>query len=320
MKTLFLCFICAVVFVVGYFFGILHSIGPCEDATQIKKPYETLQIKDLEVTSPRYQALLLVIIFSSPGNHERRKIIRDTWLQTKADKDILHFFAIGSKLLNAEKIQSLEDENIKYKDLLMLDKVQDSFSKLSEKLREIFIWVEKNVSYTYVLKVDDDSFVHLDALNVALSQMPKSKTYWGYFDGQANVKKVGKWAERNWFLCDKYLPYAKGGGYVLSRDLVHQIVINAEYLSMYKNEDVSLGVWLAPFEINRLHDTRFDTEFMSRGCSNAFLVTHKQTVEMMIEKYQNIKRTEKLCSFEYQNRSNYTYNWSVLPSKCCIKD
>uniref|UniRef100_T1KZE0 Hexosyltransferase n=1 Tax=Tetranychus urticae TaxID=32264 RepID=T1KZE0_TETUR len=111
--------------------------------------------------------------------------------------------------------------------------------------------------------------------------------YWGYFDGDAPVKRQGKWTEDNWFLCDKYLPYALGGGYVISSSLVKYIVTNSHLLSLYHNEDVNMGVWLASLNITRQHDPRFDTEYKSRGCSNNFLVSHRQNINDMREKYDN---------------------------------
>ncbi len=48
----------------------------------------------------------------------------------------------------------------------------------------------------------------------------ENSLYWGFFDGRAPVQKSGKWAESNYVLCDTYVPYALGGGYVLSHDLV----------------------------------------------------------------------------------------------------
>lgn len=40
----------------------------------------------------------------------------------------------------------------------------------------------------------------------------------------------GKWKETDWFLCDNYLPYARGGGYVISRSIVDFVGKNAELL------------------------------------------------------------------------------------------
>ena len=90
----------------------------------------------------------------------------------------------------------------------------------------------------------------------------------------------------------RYLPYALGGGYVLSSDLVSFIASNSARLQLYGSEDVSVGVWLAPLaRLNRVHDERFDTEFVSRGCLDSYLVTHKQSVEEIRTKQYSIVAT-----------------------------
>lgn len=114
----------------------------------------------------------------------------------------------------------------------------------------------------YLAQVDDDSFVRLDQIvreaetiaavetyvasrsggvlkGVVSPQLAcyRPPLYWGYFDGRALVKRTGKWAEKRWSLCDHYLPYALGGGYVLSWDLVSYIArIPSELLSHYNSE------------------------------------------------------------------------------------
>lgn len=65
-------------------------------------------------------------------------------------------------------------------------------------------------------------------------------------------------------LCDTYLPYALGGGYVLGRPLVAHVVAAAPLLAAYTSEDVSVGAWLAPLNVTRRHDVRFDTEWKVR--------------------------------------------------------
>ncbi len=95
--------------------------------------------------------------------------------------------------------------------------------------------------------------------------------------------------EKRWILCDRYLPYALGGGYVISHDLVTFVSKNSDILQLYSNEDVSLGVWLAPLILNRVHDIRFDTEFESRGCSNNYFITHKQAILDMKRLYYNVQ-------------------------------
>ena len=55
-----------------------------------------------------------------------------------------------------------------------------------------------------------------------------SDLYMGYFTGRARVKTTGQWSEPNWKLCDYYLPNARGGGYVLGKQLVDFIGDNYE--------------------------------------------------------------------------------------------
>ena len=91
-------------------------------------------------------------------------------------------------------------------------------------------------------------------------------------------------------------------------------------LQVFKNEDTSVGTWLGPLKIHRVHDTRFDTEFRSRGCNNAYLVSHKQSVEDFRSKHYSLQAKGVLCENEVKHRVSYQYNWNVLPSKCCVRN
>ena len=53
-------------------------------------------------------------------------------------------------------------------------------------------------------------------------------------------------------------------------------------LQKWNSEDISVGAWLAPVGPNRIHSSRFDTESESRGCSNSYIVTHKQVIITII--------------------------------------
>lgn len=267
---------------------------------------------------------LLILILTSPKNVNRRNVIRETWLTLyNSTNNIKHYFVIGINNLHEGILSSIEAEQFRHHDLLLLPNIIDNYSNLTRKVLETYIWIDKSVNFEFVLKCDDDSFIQIDKVISELksfSTSQRSGLYWGFFNGRAQVKQKGKWKEREWFLCDYYLPYAMGGGYVLSRKLVHFIASNAEYLRLYNSEDVSVGVWLAALaDVNRLHDPRFDTEFMSRGCSNTYLVTHKHNEQAMSEMFSTLKQTGNLCAKEYKSINSYIYNWNVPPSKCCIR-
>lgn len=264
-----------------------------------------------------------------------------TWTKLLAPKVFIkYFFVIGTENLDNDKMLKLSSENNKNNDLLLLTDFEDSYKNLARKLISSLKWFDDNMqSLKYLIKCDDDSFVRIDLIVrdldafapemnappinefVSQKQSPVNKgLYWGYFDGRARVYLNGKWQEKDWFLCDNYLPYALGGGYVISKNIVKYIANNADILSHYNSEDVSMGVWTAALNgINRVHDTRFDTEWKSRGCSDFTLVRHKQTPSDMFEMYKTLVNSngEKLCKIENMDRKSYIYKWDVLPSKCC---
>ena len=262
----------------------------------------------------------MIIVTTGPKNFERRDTIRKTWLAS-TPPDVRHFFPIGTGALSQEETQTLEYENSIHGDLMLLRDLHDSYENLTTKVLKCMTWLDDNVSFYFLLKVDDDTFVRVDVIRSELKEKESvTNLYWGFFEGRANVKKRGKWAEKTWILCDKYLPYARGGGYVLSAHLVHFVAQNSRYLKKYRSEDVSMGVWLAPVDVQRVHDPRFDTEFVSRGCQNTYIVTHKQNVANMKSKYQSLKENGKLCWNEFRTRKSYVYNWDVAPSLCCRRN
>ncbi|XP_050520863.1 beta-1,3-galactosyltransferase 6-like isoform X2 [Daktulosphaira vitifoliae] len=263
---------------------------------------------------PNYR--VLVIVISAFENHDKRIAIRETWAQTKENIRVL--FILSKNQHNISLKNMLENEKSIYNDILEVN-VPETYNSLSIKLLEALKHID-NLDFQYLLKCDDDSFVDLTGIVQELNKLPKKKLYWGYFNGIANVKKSGKWKESEWILCDKYLPYALGGGYVISKDLVSYIIKNQNYLSLFISEDVTVGAWLAPLNITRKHDRRFDTEFKSRGCNNKYLITHKQSPGVMRLYWSRIQNTGKMCENEYKKFNSYEYNWTVLPSKCCLRN
>ncbi|XP_075045828.1 beta-1,3-galactosyltransferase 6 [Mixophyes fleayi] len=265
-------------------------------------------------------AFLAVLIASGPKYTERRSIIRSTWLSSASrgeDGELWCRFVVGTAGLGEEEAASLEMEQRRHGDLLLLPELRDSYENLTAKLLLMYVWLDGHLDYKFVLKADDDTFARLDVLVEELKGKEAKRLFWGFFSGRGRVKSAGKWKESSWVLCDYYLPYALGGGYVLSWDLVHYLSLTRDYLAHWQSEDVSLGAWLAPLDVNRVHDPRFDTEYKSRGCNNKYIVTHKQSIEDMLEKHQTLAKEGKLCKEEIKLRLSYIYDWGVPPSQCC---
>ena len=77
------------------------------------------------------------------------------------------------------------------------------------------------------------------------------------------------------------------------------------------------GAWLAPLQVNRVHDFRFDTEYRSRGCNNLHIISHKQSIDEMHQKHRQLRETGKLCVEETHLRNSFIYNWAAPPTECC---
>lgn len=245
---------------------------------------------------------------------------------------IKHLFAVGKQGLGTSILKELDTENRVYNDLLFLDDLQDSYKNLTRKLIQSMNKLNRTTpNFKYLLKCDDDTYVKLDLLTQELIQYDQKRTatinqhtspslelYWGYFNGRANIKKAGQWQESNYNLCDRYMPYALGGAYVLSNNLVTYIASHGDILSAYGSEDISVGTWLAPFNnVHRRHDVRFDTGYQPRKCKNYHLALHKRTSEDM----RAIAKGD-LCASEVtydltKQPVEYFYDWSQSPSKCC---
>lgn len=270
---------------------------------------------DSSIEKPR-SVLLLVVVISAPNMVSKRQAIRRTW-KNLLPHDASLWFVVGT--LGSKLASSLVDELHLYNDMVLLNEVEESYNSLSEKLIASLSWAWRTWKFRFLMKVDDDTFVLIDLLTKELRSMPERRVplYWGFFDGRQTPKRVGKWKEQNFVLCDRLLPYAKGGGYILSAELVGYITCSAPGLARFRSEDVAVGVWLAPFKLERRHDVRFDTEWISRGCDNRFVVTHKQSEEDMLTKYAELRKHGRLCAVESRRRGSYEYNWSVPPSHCC---
>ncbi|KAM6434573.1 beta-1,3-galactosyltransferase 6 [Liasis olivaceus] len=269
---------------------------------------------------PEEATFLAVLVVSGPKYTERRSIIRSTWLSAAGRvprSDLWCRFVVGTGGLAGEELRALELEQSRHRDLLLLPELRDSYENLTAKVLAMYVWLDQHLDFRFVLKADDDTFVRLDALAEELRSKEPRRLYWGFFSGRGRVKSGGKWKENAWLLCDYYLPYALGGGYVISADLVRYLRLSQDYLNLWQSEDVSLGAWLAPVDVKRIHDPRFDTEYKSRGCSNKYIVTHKQSLEDMLEKHQTLAKEGKLCKEEVKLRLSYVYDWSVPPSQCC---
>ena len=207
-------------------------------------------------------------------------------------------------------------------DMIVLLSVTDSRYTLTKRTLHGFKYAYKHFKFHYILKCDDDSFV--DVLRVAYelqkSTIKGQSLYWGAFRGGGKVLYFGAYSESYWSICKSYLPYAFGGGYILSRDLIQLLAENELYLKQYKSEDVSVGAWLSPYNIERRHDARFNTQGYTKGCKWPYLISHKVSATFMYQLQNSLTTEGTFCSRTtyFHRHHGFMYDWTAPLSRCCM--
>uniref|UniRef100_A0A182WH68 Hexosyltransferase n=1 Tax=Anopheles minimus TaxID=112268 RepID=A0A182WH68_9DIPT len=333
----------------SYFLMLLIVTAPenFERRTTIRETY--LNLRPRMINESYQEELIHIPPFNDRGQimlesiETQRHLLTNyrAWLQ-KPIKNIkvINFkikplFAIGLHGQPKNIRRAIYEEQRVFGDILELEEVQDSYANLTRKLLHSMQKIDAKYDFKYLAKLDDDTYVKLDVLAEDLlsyyeklhqvqrqhkgTQGPM-ELYWGYFRGAATIQKQGAWQEKDYFLCDRYGPYALGGGYVLSKGLVSFIATYADQLTMYKSEDIAVGTWLAPFRnIHRRHDVRFDTAWKPRACQDYHMLLHKRTARHMREIYAG-----EMCTHEEDQPAGgralpkeYFYDWTLPPSMCC---
>ncbi|XP_036321928.1 beta-1,3-galactosyltransferase 6 [Rhagoletis pomonella] len=249
---------------------------------------------------------------------------------------VKHFFAVGTEGMPAGLRAELDREQKLYGDMLLLPRLQDNFENLTEKMLHSIEALTNHYEFSYLLKTDDDTYVKLNILlnelvsydrklvrkTTKYNGQPLPALYWGYFQGRSNVKTKGKWRDINYRLSTHYITYAMGGGYVISRKICEHIATNAQILSPYTNEDVSVGLWVAPLRfVYRRHDPRFDTQYKPRKCRRYHIVLHKLNEEEMQQIDDGSVCIRGGKAIDDKDQSNiikpYFYDWLSPADKCC---
>ena len=245
----------------------IKPLSPPRPATTSPKPGPGCPDRPLHI---------VIIVHSAPSGFEQRRYIRNSWMLDYTGHVTVKF-SIGLFELDSVLLGKLAKEQETHGDLLFLDELKDAYSNLTTKLFLGVKWVNQNLDFDYLVKTDDDTYVMADAMSNALRKMNcTDRLYWGFFIGNGRIHSEGRWAEHNWFKCPTYLPYAYGGGYLLSRRVVRSMMQFPHRLILYRNSDVSMGSWSAPFAMKRKHDLNYNVRIKRYWCSNKDLIVHKE--------------------------------------------
>ena len=241
------------------------GVTRCETVVYKQSTEDDKMYSDMWYTSNiNPKTLLLILIFSRPASSDLRITCRNTWLKDYRDSTgVIFRFVIGTAGLNKEENWKIQTESEQYGDLLLFENHTESYGhQCTNKLLLSFNWVACQLKADYVMKTDDDCYVRLGFV-LSLLYKRTTQTKKPFLCGTIICDELpnsqGKWKEENWHLMEEYLPFPLGSGYILPMSLVKAIVDSNNIVPLRKlrNEDVSVGAWLAQYDIDYININRY---------------------------------------------------------------
>ena len=273
------------------------------------------------VTQPTFHTnntsiFLLVLITSGVGKlySERRNSVRNTW----GDKSIKsgqrnweRVFVIG-KALSAEHSEEIRQEAAFFEDILVLN-MTDSYKNLVIKILSELLWSLIHVNPRFILKADDDVYVHVPGLlswldNYANNNYAGDKLYGGFVIGDGEVRRGEKRKNRVARDClakDFYPPYCTGAFYVLSTDILPSLFKAVERRPAFPVEDAYMGILaqeigLQPVDIPGFYFRKKVTDYGRCDFASAIAVGHNLGLVEFSFVAKNLEQTKQLPKSYYK--------------------
>ena len=214
--------------------------------------------KNVSTPDVWFSTFLLALVPVRPSDKDSRQLIRDTWFEgLNNTQDAALRFIVGTKGIESDEQVKLTEENGTFGDIIFVD-IKEEFNALTNKTLALINWAHHHVNFSYLLKFDDDTFVFVKNMIIELKKRPTTtKLYYGVMRPKSKPYRGNvKWADNDWNLGEHYLPFALGGGYILSHDLVSSLSEQSPRLMWHINEDTAIGAWVSALDHERKSDNR----------------------------------------------------------------
>lgn len=127
---------------------------------------------------PYNRTKVFVGIFTTKDSTDRRALIRETYLQHRPE-DIMYKFIVG-KELSSELITEMNE----YNDIIPLNMEENmNDGKTYEYFKLMSDIFDKN-QVDFILKADDDAYLHLERILYDLERTSRNMSYWGFLVGE----------------------------------------------------------------------------------------------------------------------------------------
>ncbi|XP_034540044.1 N-acetyllactosaminide beta-1,3-N-acetylglucosaminyltransferase 3-like isoform X2 [Notolabrus celidotus] len=200
---------------------------------------------------------LLLVIKTSPGNYDRREILRKTWANERLQNGVwirrIFITGITGSGFDKERLNRvLELEHSQYKDILQWD-FTDTFYNLTLKQVLFLNWMERNCPKArFLLNGDDDVFVNTNNVVMYLQSLKDNDGSKHLFTG-CKIELMppirDPWSKYfvpvQLYKSEVYPHYCSGGGFILSGYTALVIHNMSKSVALLPIDDAYMGMCLA---------------------------------------------------------------------------
>ncbi|OWF37601.1 beta-1,3-galactosyltransferase 5-like [Mizuhopecten yessoensis] len=222
---------------------------------------------------------LVYLIFTKYSNVAQRRALRETWLSdVKTSSGQTYVFVTGKGPQSDNfNIKNMIRENNDHNDILLVDFL-DSYLNLTYKSIMAFKWVTRRCpNAEFVMKVDDDVWVHKPELIPTLRRKDFSLGGYCMFNSMPFRDKNSKYfASYESFPERVYPPFCSGTAYLTKIDVIQKILNISPNVPFFHLEDVYIALCLRELRISVANIRGFNAhKLMTSSCLNKspFVIT-----------------------------------------------
>jgi len=249
------------------------------------------------------ELFLVIVVCSAVHNFEERQAIRDTWGYNSNDVRVV--FLLGIEAPNQSNTIQHDDvirESGVFHDIIQVN-VYDNYSNLTHKSIAMLQWIQKYChNVKHVLKTDDDMYIGRDVLLGDLRNTVHKRFIMGHLIAAAAPIRdpSSKWYTPKHIYPESMYPnYMSGTAYVISGDLVSDLVTSSSHRRLLWLEDVYItGICMLALDADHIYNAKFGYKpRIHDPCIYKLIITaHDVTPSQMYEIWDELKlRTDHDC-------------------------